>query len=145
MHSAPTQYKDEKRKNLRLRAFAAALALTVALTLSAGQALAKNNQDGYSGPGQTGGYTGPGPEFVTVEQAKNMKDDAHVALKGYIVQRLGGDRYLFKDKTGDIILEISERRWAGQQIGAEDLVEVYGEIDKDWFDLEVEVKQLIKP
>ena len=144
MHTAPALYKNKKR--LSLHAAAVALALAAILILSAGQALAKNAQGGgYSGPGQPGGYSGPGPEFVTVEQAKNMKDDAHVALKGYIVQRLGGDKYLFKDKTGDITLEISERRWAGQQIGAEDLVEVYGEIDKDWFDLEVEVKQIVKP
>ena len=144
--NAPTLYKKERRKNLSLHAAATALTLAVILILSAGQALAQNSQGGgYSGPGQAGGYTGPGPDFVTVEQAQNMKDDAHVALKGYIVQRLGGDRYLFKDKTGEITLEISEKRWAGQQIGAEDLVEIYGEIDKDWFDLEVEVKRLVKP
>ena len=144
MNDASALYKN--RKCSSLRAAAIALALAAGLFLGAGQAMAKNSQGGgYSGPGQAGGYTGPGPEFVTVEQAKGMKDDAHVALKGYIIQRLGGDKYLFKDKTGDITLEISERRWAGQQIGAEDLVEIYGEIDKDWLDLEVEVKRIVKP
>ena len=93
MSNASALYKN--RKCSSLRAAAIALALVAGLFLGAGQAMAKNSQGGgYSGPGQAGGYTGPGPEFVTVEQAKGMKDDAHVALKGYIIQRLGGGRCL---------------------------------------------------
>ena len=113
--------------------FLAVLALVV---LSAGQVAAKNAQGG--------GYTGPGPEFVTAEQAKSMSDDSYVALKGYIIKRLSGDNYLFKDDSGTIPLEINDKRWAGQKVGPEDLVEIYGEVDKDMFDLEIEVKQLTK-
>ena len=135
--------KHEKKRGLRVMALL--LAVLAIIALGAGQAPAKNNQTGgYAGPGQTGGYTGPGPNFVTVEQAKSMDDDAHVALKGHIVQRIGGDSYLFKDDTGSINLEISDKRWAGQQVDAKNLVEIYGEIDKDWFDLEIEVKRLLK-
>ncbi len=135
----------ERGKSRVLRAVAVMLAAVAVMASGAGQALAENNQaGGYAGSGQPGGYTGPGPNFVTVEQAKSMADDAAVALKGYIVQRLGGDSYLFKDDTGSITLEISDKRWLGQQVGAEDLVEIYGEIDKDWLDLEIDVKRLTK-
>ncbi len=133
---------EKKRHGARLAALALAFALALALSVS--PALAKNNQGGYAGPGQGGGYTGPGPEFVTVEQTKDMRDDTPVALKGYIVKSLGGDNYLFKDSTGTITLDIDDKRWAGQTVGAEDLVEIYGKIDKDWSDLEIEVKRLVK-
>lgn len=112
------------------------LAVMALMVLSAGQGAAKSAQGG--------GYTGPGPEFVTAEQAKSMADDSYVALKGHIIKRLSGDNYLFKDDSGTISLEISDKRWAGQQVGADDLVEIYGEVDKDMFDLEIEVKQLTK-
>ena len=128
-----------------LRAAMLLLMFITIFTLGLGTALAKSNQGGgYAGPGQTGGYTGPGPDFVTAEQAKSMADDSHVALKGYIIKSIGGEKYVFKDDSGTVTLDISAKRWAGQQVGPEDLVEVYGEIDKDWFDFEIEVKRLVK-
>ena len=139
MHNTPDLDKNEK--NFRLRAVAVALALAAILSSGAEQALANNSSGG--------GYFGPGPDFVTVKQAKTMNDDDHVALKGYIVQRIGSDKYLFRDDTGDIILDISDRRWEGQQISPADLVEIYGEVDKDCFDrkieIQIEVKQIAKP
>lgn len=143
MNNTPVSHQN--KKSLMPRMMIIILTIMMAVAANAGPAPAKTDQNGgYVGPGQSGGYTGPGPNFVTAAQAKSMDDDAHVALKGYIVQHLGGDSYLFKDGSGDIKLEISEKRWAGQQVGAEDLVEIYGEIDKDWFDLEIEVKRLVK-
>ena len=144
MDTVPASPLHFKKKRLGVRPAIMALALAVMLALSAFPALAESNQGGYAGPGQGGGYTGPGPEFVTVEQAKDMRDDTPVALKGYIVKSLGGDNYLFKDNTGTITLDIDDKRWAGQTVGAEDPVEIYGKIDKDWSDLEIEVKRLIK-
>ncbi len=121
----------------RRRAFALALALALPLVLGAGQALAKNGTD-------TGGYTGPGPDLVTVAQARDMGDDARVALKGNIVQSLGGEDYVFKDATGTITIEIDGKRWQGRSIGPEDLVEIHGEVDKGWSEEKIEVKRIIK-
>ena len=143
MNTAPTPL-HQNGKRLGARPVVMALILAAVLALSPLPALAKSNQGGYAGPGQGGGYTGPGPEFVTVEQAKDMRDDTPVALKGYIIKSLGGDNYLFKDDTGTITLDIDDKRWAGQTVGAEDLVEIYGKVDKDWSDLEIEVKRLVK-
>lgn len=118
----------------------AALALALVLVLGTAQAFAQNNKSVELG----GGYSGPGPALVTVEQAKGMRDDARVALKGNIIQSLGGKHYTFKDATGTITVEISQKRWQGQNIGPDDLVEIHGEIDKDWTDLHIEVKRIIK-
>lgn len=106
------------------------------------QAFAKDNKS--YGAAQ-GGYSGPGPSLVTVEQAKGMRDDAKVVLQGYIVQSLGGDHYMFKDDTGNIMVDIDMKVWAGQQVGPDDLVEIYGEVEKEWFEPdEIDVKRLIK-
>ncbi|MDR1311942.1 MAG: NirD/YgiW/YdeI family stress tolerance protein, partial [Burkholderiaceae bacterium] len=65
----------------------------------------------FFAPGSTawaaqGGFAGPGPSVVTVEQSKSMPDDSHVTLHGNIVQHLGKDKYLFRDATGSITVEI---------------------------------------
>ena len=119
--------------------------MTIALLLSFG-ASAAYAKDGKGGGYETnyGGYSGPGPTLVTVEQAKGMNDDARVALKGHIVQSLGGKDYLFKDDTGTINVEIGKKRWQGQNIGPNDLVEIHGEVDKEWSKVEIEVKRIIK-
>ena len=49
-----------------------------------------------------GGFTGPSVEVITVEQAKNMNDDAFVILRGSIKQNVGDDIYVFTDGTGSI-------------------------------------------
>ena len=144
MNTTPTSPTNLNKKRLSTRLAALAMALAVALTMSTLPALAKSNQGGYVGPGQGGGYVGPGPEFVTATQAKDMCDDTPVALKGYIIKSLGDEKYLFQDESGTITLDIDDKRWAGQTVGAEDMVEIHGKIDKDWADLEIEVKRLIK-
>ena len=58
-----------------------------------------------------GGFSGPGPGLLTVEQAKGMSDDSYVAVKGSIVQQLGDEKYLFKDATGTITVEIDHDVW----------------------------------
>ena len=126
--------------------FAAAVALALIIALSAPAAFAQGKGGFQSGGGfqAGGGYTGPGPAIITVEQAKSMSDDTHVALKGYIIQSLGNKDYLFKDDTGTINVEISAKRWQGQNIGPNDLVIIHGEVDKEWTRVEIEVKQIIK-
>jgi uncharacterized protein (TIGR00156 family) len=123
-------------------------ALTLALLFAFGpvQTFAKDdNGGGYSGGYvDGGGYGGPGPTIVTVEQAKGMRDDARVALKGKIIQRLSGEHYLFQDATGTIEVEIEHKRWRGQNIGPDDIVVIYGEVDREWTSVEIEVKQIIK-
>ena len=123
--------------------FPALAALVLMLVLGAGSAMAKGPGGGFTGPAD-GGYTGPGPAMATVAEAKSMADDSHVMLRGYLVQQLGKDDYLFKDDSGTITVEIKAKEWAGQEVGPTDLVEIWGEVDKDWNSVEIEVKRLTK-
>lgn len=91
-----------------------------------------------------GGFTGPSVEVITVEQAKNMNDDAFVILRGSIKQNVGDDIYVFTDGTGSINVEIDEDEWNGLNVGPEDVVEIRGEVDKDWSTLEIDVDRISK-
>ena len=91
-----------------------------------------------------GGFTGPSVDIITVEQAKNMGDDTFVILRGNIKQNIGDDLYIFADGTGSINIEIDEDEWNGLNIGPEDIVEIRGEVDKGWSELEIDVEQISK-
>jgi uncharacterized protein (TIGR00156 family) len=112
--------------------------------LLAGAAFAQT-AGGYAGGASTGpgGFTGPS-NVVTVEHAKSLKDDAKVTLQGTIQSHIGGENYIFKDASGTVEVEIDNRRWAGQTISATDRVEIFGEIDKDWNSLTIDVKRIRK-
>ena len=137
---ATNRYRSKSRLLL-----AVALAFSLILALGSAQAFAGDGKKGerHSG-GYSGGYSGPGPDVMTVEQAKGMRDDAKVTLRGKIIQHLGGDHYMFQDATGTIEVEISGKRWQGQNIGPDDLVELYGEVDKEWSKVKIEAKRLHK-
>ncbi|MDL2307792.1 NirD/YgiW/YdeI family stress tolerance protein [Desulfovibrio sp. OttesenSCG-928-C06] len=94
--------------------------------------------------GQGGGFTGPAPDPITVEQAKKLPDDSNVTLRGHIVKNLGGENYLFKDSSGEITLEIDAECWRGQQVGPEDLVEIRGELEKEFSGIEIDVDEVKK-
>lgn len=96
------------------------------------------------GEGGYGGFSGPGPDLVTVQQAMQMRDDSRVTLKGNIIKSLGDEDYLFQDATGTIQVEIDHEVWRGQNIGPQDLVVISGEVDKDWNHTSVDVSTLVK-
>ncbi|MDR1976090.1 MAG: NirD/YgiW/YdeI family stress tolerance protein [Campylobacteraceae bacterium] len=90
------------------------------------------------------GYTGPGPEIITVEAAKKLRDDSPVALRGKIEKSLGDENYLFSDDSGSIIVEIDDRLWAGISVNQNDVVEIVGEVDKGFTKIEVEASSIKK-
>jgi uncharacterized protein (TIGR00156 family) len=90
------------------------------------------------------GYRGPGPDTVTVEAAKNLKDDYPVTLKGKIEKFLGDEKYLFTDETGSIIIEIDDKLWRGISVDQNDTVEITGEIDKRFTRVEIEASSIKK-
>jgi uncharacterized protein (TIGR00156 family) len=93
---------------------------------------------------QGGGFVGPGLETITVKEALTQGDDSYVNLKGQIVRHLGKDKYLFKDATGEIIIDIDNNKWNGLTITPSDVIEIKGEIDKDWTSLEIDVDYISK-
>jgi uncharacterized protein (TIGR00156 family) len=84
------------------------------------------------------GFRGPGPDIVTVDVAKSLKDDYPVVLRGKIERFLGDEKYLFADETGNIIVEIDDRLWRGISIDQNDLVEITGEVDRGFTRIEIE-------
>lgn len=91
-----------------------------------------------------GGYVGP-VETVSALDAKEMRDDMPVILKGVIESYLGDEKYIFSDASGSLILEIDDDfDWAGQTVGPDDVVLVYGEIERDFKEFKVEVSRIVK-
>jgi uncharacterized protein (TIGR00156 family) len=90
---------------------------------------------GFTGqPGITGqyGYTGQ-VQTVTVAQAQAFAHRTTVTVTGTIVQAIGGDNYIFRDSSGEIILKIGPREWMnfGSTIGPSDTIEISGEVHRD--------------
>jgi len=84
-------------------------------------------------------------EIISVKKAKDAEDDTFVVLQGYIVKSLGGEKYLFRDETGTIKLDIEDKKFRGVTIYPDDFVQVAGEVDKGIFkETEIEVKKISK-
>lgn len=108
------------------------------------------NQGGFSDPtsttttSQAGGFVGPNGTVTTSANAKSMRDDTWVTLRGNIIERISDDLYIFKDASGTVNVDIDHKRWNGQTITPQDVVEIQGEVDKDWNSVEIDVKQIRK-
>lgn len=91
-----------------------------------------------------GGFVGGTENIVTIKQVKEMRDDVPVIVQGNIVQRMGGEKYLFEDKTGSITVEIDNEDWRGQTVSPSDTVKLYGEVDAGLFKTEIDVDYVEK-
>ncbi|MEM8060595.1 YgiW/YdeI family stress tolerance OB fold protein [Morganella morganii subsp. sibonii] len=123
--------------------------VAILLGLASFGTFAANQSGGFSGPGVTsgqpvtqGGFVGGTQSVTTVEQAKQLRDDAWVTLEGNIISRIGHERYQFKDSTGVIVVDIDDKYWNGQNATPDTKIRIEGEMDKDWTELEVDVKRL---
>lgn len=111
-------------------------------------------EGGFSGPSATqtqtqnqtqqGGFVDNSVSPTTAAKAKDLKDDRWVKLRGNITERLSDDRYVFRDASGTVNVEIEQKRWNGQNVTPQDQVEIQGKVDKDWNEFEIEVKQITK-
>ena len=100
-----------------------------------------------SGGQSMGGFQGPtgGVQADTVKKAQSSWDDAPVVLTGNIVERLAGsdDKYLFKDATGQIIVDIDHEIFAGRTVTPQTKVRLSGKVDKDMMEpVKIDVKVL---
>ena len=98
-----------------------------------------------------GGFQGPtgGVQADTVKKAQSSWDDAPVVLVGNIVERLAGsdDKYLFKDATGQIIVDIDHEIFAGRTVTPQTKVRLSGKVDKDMMEpikIDVKVLEILK-
>ena len=89
-------------------------------------------------------YTGPGLAPVTVKEAKKMSDDTSVVLVGKITQNIGDEKYTFTDATDSVIVEIDDEDWKGLTVGPDEVVEIRGEVDKNFTTVEIDVDTVVK-
>lgn len=97
--------------------------------------------------GLKGGFHGPvsGAKAETAAGAKNLSDNSPVVLVGNIVSKVAGSKkkYMFRDSSGEIILEISPKIFKGMDVTPANTVRVSGKVDQDFGqEPEVEVKDL---
>ena len=114
--------------------FITASAFVVALGLSANAFAA-----GFQGQANMGGFQGPGLEPSSVAEALKLNDDTPVVLVGQIEKSLGDEKYLFKDATGSVTIEIDNDDWRGVNVTPKDTIVIQGEVDKDFFKTEIDV------
>lgn len=100
-----------------IRTLALAAASTLALSV-ASPALAQ-----FQGPGAA-----QSPARVA-EILRNPIDDQKVTLTGVIVRKVGDERYIFSDGSGEIQVEIDDDDLPGRPFGPEERVEIRGEVD----------------
>ena len=111
-------------------------------------ALAIPSYAAFSGPGETGaqgGFKGPGPKGAITQavQVKSAADDTPVVLEGNIVEQLRKDRYLFRDASGTVLVDIDHKDFRGQDVTPQTKVRLTGEVDaKRNRDNEVDVDRL---
>lgn len=92
-----------------------------------------------------GGFQGPTAQAKvnTVAEARKAWDDTPVTLTGNIVQRLphDDDDYLFRDATGEIVVDIDHELFMGRTVTPETKVRIFGEVDKDMMEpVSIDVK-----
>ena len=90
--------------------------------------------DGFQGAQGMGGFQGPvaAVDADTVTKALKGWDDTPVVLTGNIVERLAGsdNKYMFKDATGQIIVDIDNKQFFGRTVTPQTKVRLFGKVDK---------------
>ena len=125
-------------------------AALIAIVMLASTPVLAAQQGGFVDPSapkaqvHAGGFQADNTSVVTVKQAEEMKDDSWITVRGYLDKQIGDEDYLFRDGSGNMKVEIDQKRWHGQTITPKDQVELTGELDKDFNSIELDVKQVRK-
>ncbi|KNC91854.1 hypothetical protein GM30_21110 [Trabulsiella odontotermitis] len=91
------------------------------------------------------GYRGTEDEHVmTVKFAKTMHDGATISLRGNLIEHVGDDRYVFRDKSDRIEVIIPASVFDGREVQPDQLLSINGSLDKKMNPPIVRVDHLIK-
>ncbi len=113
------------------------IALSVVFLLASYSWAAPGGFQGGAPSAGAGGFHGPDADAKanvnTVFKAEVAADDTPVVLTGNIINRSLEDRehYIFRDSTGEIVVEIDDKLFMGRTITPEKTIRLYGEVDKD--------------
>lgn len=75
----------------------------------------------------------------TAAEAAKAKPDTPVALTGHLVKSLGEEKYLFKDHSGEVEVEIDNALWRDIEVLTNTTVILKGEVDDEWQGVEIEI------
>ena len=67
---------------------------------------------------------------TTIIEALKQPDDSYVKVEGSIIKKLSSDKYLFKDSTGTMTVEIDNEKWGNMDVSEKDKLELTGEIER---------------
>jgi len=117
------------------------------VSLSTGSAMAQ-----YTGSSATrGGFQGPGSAsdqpMSVANILRNPVDDLRVTLRGNIILKIGGDKYVFSDGTGEIRVDIDNSEWPAEPVNEKTTVEIIGKVDVEFMhptEIDVKVLRVIK-
>lgn len=84
--------------------------------------LIDNAQAKYVGPTNNSGGT-------ISDILKNPLDDQRVILNGFIIKKIGHEKYLFKDETGEIRIDIDDEKMPAVRIDHTSKVQIHGDVD----------------
>ncbi len=86
-------------------------------------------------------YNGPGvsTHVKTAADANEAKDDTPVELTGHLVKSLGDEKYLFRDSSGEVEVEIEDALWRDIEVSSDTTVTLRGEVDDEWQGIEIEI------
>lgn len=114
-------------------------AVIAVATLALGTALA---QAQYSGPSTA--KSAAAPHYSSVADViKQPVDDARLVLQGKLIRKVGKEKYLFSDGTGEIRVEIEEEDFPAVNVDANTNVRIEGEVEKEFLQSpEIDVKRI---
>jgi uncharacterized protein (TIGR00156 family) len=84
------------------------------------------------------------PTYWSVTEVMALPDNSPVVMRGRITKNMGNNIFVFEDGSGTIMLEIDEADWNGNTVRVDDIVPVYGSVDKGTNYTEVDVESIVK-
>ena len=90
-----------------------------------------------------GGFNGQ-TQKASIVEALNLPNDSYVTVQGNIVKRLSSDTYMFKDNSGTMTVEIDNTKWGALVVNEKDTLELTGEIERKFNQVQLEVDSVKK-
>ena len=99
----------------------------------------------FAGPGKNvNNNMNTQPAVWSVTEVVSLPDDTPVVMRGRITKNMGNNIFVFEDASGTIMMEIDEESWNGNTVRVDDVVTVYGNVDKSSNYTEVDVESIVK-
>ena len=84
------------------------------------------------------------PAVWTVTEVMSLPDETPVVMRGRITKNMGNNIFVFEDNSGTIMMEIEEDDWNGNTVRVDDIVTVYGNVDKGQNYTEIDVESIVR-